>query len=568
MDKISVISNDIYKIISAPSYAFVISMFDGTGAGTISPVDARWYYIKPINAMIQIPDENDREEIYFWKSKAVKNTQTIELLKRLKHACNKFGYGFTISDFGSSNIPKKFSHLAMRISHEKVDESAYTGTPYRSYYIYENVKMTIVHSDKIDETKRGARTRKISEIFIETGGERRKFPNNHLRCAKAMVNHLGHSGSWDDRVGSYIREVSGCLVGNKSLIEKYGDKFSILGTACSDNINQNILGLLKSRSYQSTADRISGYPRIGKDLVKHKILAHGLDPRDSGVFAYVKHDLLGKCNELPSYYDELVRLGANARLAKTISRGICFGDLTYNVPQLPPKDDPIEMVKLCAADLAKTCDNQTLLNVLENIQQSDVTPNTAKLLFGMIRRPEPSTNTLVEADGDHYFEMGPSQLMDAGKYKSREMLIYMHPMDFLAMAHKLDKPNQQSIDNINNLVASGKKFDSLPMLQFNNNGDGTATVVGHEGRHRMLKLYSMGVKSVPVRFCSNNIRWSEQDDPSNRDYIKIWPNVLVSENGSTTIKFPVDREITDQETVVQESIIPEHAALLNWINKQ
>lgn len=64
---------------------------------------------KPINAMIQIPDENDREEIYFWKSKAVKNTQTIELLKRLKHACNKFGYGFfTISDFGSSNIPKKF----------------------------------------------------------------------------------------------------------------------------------------------------------------------------------------------------------------------------------------------------------------------------------------------------------------------------------------------------------------------------------------------------------------------------------------------------------------------------
>ena len=106
------------------------------------------------------------------------------------------------------------------------------------------------------------------------------------------------------------------------------------------------------------------------------------------------------------------------------------------------------------------------------------------------------------------------------------------------------------------------------MLQFNNNGDGTATVVGHEGRHRMLKLYSMGVKSVPVRFCSNNIRWSEQDDPSNRDYIKIWPNVLVSENGSTTIKFPVDREITDQETVVQESIIPEHAALLNWINKQ
>lgn len=108
---------------------------------------------------------------------------------------------------------------------------------------------------------------------------------------------------------------------------------------------------MKSRSYQSTADRISGYPRIGKDLVKHKILAHGLDPRDSGVFAYVKHDLLGKCNELPSYYDELVRLGANVRLAKTISRGICFGDLTYNVPQLPSKDDPIEMVKLCAADL-------------------------------------------------------------------------------------------------------------------------------------------------------------------------------------------------------------------------
>lgn len=568
MDKISVISNDIYKIISAPSYAFVISMFDGTGAGTISPVDARWYYIKPINAMIQIPEENDREEIYFWKSKTVKNTQTIELLKRLKYACNKFGYGFTISDFGSGNIPKKFSHLAMRISHEKVDESAYTGTTYRSYYMYENVKMTIVHSDKVDETKRGARTRKIGEIFIETGGERRKFPNNHLRCAKAMVNHLGHSGAWDDRVGTYIREVSMCLSGNKSLSEKYGDKFSILGSACSDNINQNILGLLKSRSYQPTVDRIAGYPRIGKDLVKHKILSYGLDPRDGDVFTYVKHDLLGKCNDLPSYYDELVRLGASTRTAKSIGRGICFGDLSYPITQLPPNDDLISMVRLCATDLAKNCDNQTILSVLENIQNSDVTPNTAKLLFGMIRRPDQNTSTLIESDGDDYFEMGPAQLLDAGKYKSREILIYMSPMDFLTMAHKLDKPDQTSIDNINKLVSSGTKFNSLPSLQFNNNGDGTANVVGHEGRHRMLKLHSMGVKSVPVRFCSNNIRWSEQDDPTNRDYIKVWPTVLISENGTTSIKFPVNRDAKADASIVHEGIVPEHCVLINWINGQ
>ena len=174
-------------------------MFKDDGASTISPVEANWYYIKPINAMIQIPNEDDRNEIFFWKSIDLTGDDVIELLARIKGICNNFGYGFTISDFGGSNLPKQFSHLAVRMTQDV--KEGYEGSAFKSYYMYENAKMVITHSSKVDETKRGARTRKVKSIFVECNNERRVFPVGSLSSAKAMVHHLGRGGAWDDNVG-------------------------------------------------------------------------------------------------------------------------------------------------------------------------------------------------------------------------------------------------------------------------------------------------------------------------------------------------------------------------------
>ncbi|AXC39251.1 UNVERIFIED_ORG: hypothetical protein [Escherichia phage CMSTMSU] len=72
--------------MAAPQYEYSITMFNDDGEGTISPQDAKWFYIRPVNFMIQAPSGDDtvRPEVYLWKSTDIKDEQTLQVLKRLK----------------------------------------------------------------------------------------------------------------------------------------------------------------------------------------------------------------------------------------------------------------------------------------------------------------------------------------------------------------------------------------------------------------------------------------------------------------------------------------------------
>ena len=51
------------------------------------------------------------------------------------------------------------------------------------------------------------------------------------------------------------------------------------------------------------------------------------------------------------------------------------------------------------------------------------------------------------------------------------------------------------------------------------------------------------IKEIPVEIRSDRIRWSEQGDPENRDYVKTWPTQLISENSEyPTHDYPISRE--------------------------
>jgi hypothetical protein len=76
----------------------------------------------------------------------------------------------------------------------------------------ENVRILVRHKTPVDENVRGARSRHISAIFLECNGERFRFPHNYLPGARAMAQHLAHSGTMNDKVGSYIVESTGQLL--------------------------------------------------------------------------------------------------------------------------------------------------------------------------------------------------------------------------------------------------------------------------------------------------------------------------------------------------------------------
>jgi hypothetical protein len=90
----------------------------------------------------------------------------------------------------------------------------------------EGVKVIVRHNKPVDETSRGARSRNIQGIFIETSeGERFKYPHIHLNGARAMARHVHSGGKPHDEVGEAIVELSDTLAKLKE-VTRYARRFS------------------------------------------------------------------------------------------------------------------------------------------------------------------------------------------------------------------------------------------------------------------------------------------------------------------------------------------------------
>jgi hypothetical protein len=92
---------------------------------------------------------------------------------------------------------------------EVIGESRMHGTSRSSYEQDGNVKIIVRHSDRVDPEQRGARSRKIKALFVETtDGERFKLPYNNLRYARAMARHVSEGGDVNDDFGQHITKVA------------------------------------------------------------------------------------------------------------------------------------------------------------------------------------------------------------------------------------------------------------------------------------------------------------------------------------------------------------------------
>jgi hypothetical protein len=150
-------------------------------------------------------------------------------------------------------------------------------------------------------------------------------------------------------------------------------------------------------------------------------------------------------------------------------------------------------------------------------------------------------------DGDQYFD--PSALASAASQnsKSRSILIYMDPQDFLTVAEGRKSVDTWKRDRVSSSMKAGVKWDDIPTISFKHDGKGVAYVTGHEGRHRADALIEAGVSSMPVLLTSEGsregdaIRWGQQGIPDSFDRIdQKWPEVLKQENGgSGSIPFPI-----------------------------
>ena len=87
-----------------------------------------------------------------------------------------------------------------------ITESKMYGSKRKSMQKFENATLVVYHKKTVDEEVRGSRSRHIESIFIESNGEKFRFPVNYLNGARAMAVHVSEGGTPYDNIGQHIIE--------------------------------------------------------------------------------------------------------------------------------------------------------------------------------------------------------------------------------------------------------------------------------------------------------------------------------------------------------------------------
>jgi len=156
---------------------------------TISLIDRtmKIYYSKNIST------ELDGSELTEWYA----------FLQDMRKTAMSNLYGFDTHDISKASLDT--ADVQATVNRNSMKESKMYGSKRRSYQEQGAAKIIVRHTENIDADVRGARSRKIESVFVETfEGERFKMPFESLPGTRAMAQHIGQGGRPYDDIGESI----------------------------------------------------------------------------------------------------------------------------------------------------------------------------------------------------------------------------------------------------------------------------------------------------------------------------------------------------------------------------
>lgn len=198
-----------------------ISLGDENAKATTEPDQARFFNFDYAregnnygNVTISISDDAALK-VYFSRNITEKMTPEdrpawYQFLKELRYFAKRNMMTFDTRDISRNNLTNRDVSTISKSdssydSSDVVTEGRMYGSSKSSYEKLGPVRLVVRHTKKVDENSRGARTRNISAVFLETSeGERFKLPFTHLNGARAMARHVQMGGSMTDTIGEHI----------------------------------------------------------------------------------------------------------------------------------------------------------------------------------------------------------------------------------------------------------------------------------------------------------------------------------------------------------------------------
>lgn len=204
-----------------------VSVGDQTAVATQDPEQARFFNFEYTdrsgnkfgNVTVSLIDE-DSLKVYFSKSLSsdldeLQKTEWYDFLRDLRMFAKRNLLNFDTRDISRSNLRlKDIKQVATSTdiidpTDVSVQENRMFGSTKTSYLpLDQNTRLTIKHNGHIDDSQKGARSRKIHAVYIEDAeGQRLKCPTNNLTACKVLGRHVASGGQLHDEFGLHLYEL-------------------------------------------------------------------------------------------------------------------------------------------------------------------------------------------------------------------------------------------------------------------------------------------------------------------------------------------------------------------------
>ena len=347
MNNISNIAEELFNKIR--SRFSPISLFNADGTPTDKEREARLFTF-PYKSMvsgrklgmldINIMDERSLK-VSFTKNMpfnfkvAEEETEWEQFVLGLRKFAKRNIMDFDIRDIGKDMLTprdrmqvissKKYAEEEGRPMAESIQ---WSGTTRTSIQDFGEARLVIRHSERVDEEKPGARSRKIESMFVETTqGERFRMPYNRLSLGRAMAQHVAHGGRIYDEAGQYIsgmaEEMNNLAFFVRSTKNRQFEDAETAGmveAACSryKRLRETLVSLSKTRNYHSFAENFVPedtdiIEEYDIDALKERFVKKMFDDRLTNALPYVYRAYQqsmtegnGLVSEFAEWADELV----------------------------------------------------------------------------------------------------------------------------------------------------------------------------------------------------------------------------------------------------------------------
>lgn len=336
------LANEIFNILKGANYK--LRLFDMEGQKTLDPELATRFYAYDQDLMVTIRTENASYEVVVQAGASYNVPDNDNLIKSLRSVAHKNLGEFTLRKFNKNITPKDFA--SQSIAESNAFGKSF-GSIKTSYIPAPNAKIIIKHSKRVDEEKRGARSRNIHSIFIENAqGERFKFQYSNVSGAKAMARHVSEGGTPYDAKGQAILKMCEDIsdiakfvkhVRSNNLVNEANEDIVATAKQAAKSIKESLKRLSTLKGYNNFEIQEEKEEQKSVDITE-KFMYNGLDngEMDKAV-SLVSRIVAEKSekdrmnNELLKQLGELIKSGADLKI-----------ELDPNDPEHPNNEDPVK----------------------------------------------------------------------------------------------------------------------------------------------------------------------------------------------------------------------------------